>query len=272
MIKAIFPAGVKSLTVHGLYQWDYGQQLEITASDLPSGVVEIHFAHVGMTDAVVRVCSVVNGVVTTTIPDTCLEQTAPVTAWVYIIDDTTGRTVKEVNLPIIARAKPQASESVPEEVSDKYTEALTAMNATLAELASGSITAGLAAKAYNNAEGESLFWDFYYIGRRNSSHGRMQRIDDLNALYEADEVGCYAIDSQDVHQGVVAGLPSEVLDGFQLDDHLHLDILAVADTEQAYQKLTYFHQSGVTIYLRWAVYEADGSDGWTPWSKVTTTL
>ena len=38
IIKAIIPAGVTELTVHGLHQWNYGQQLEIAAEALPTVV------------------------------------------------------------------------------------------------------------------------------------------------------------------------------------------------------------------------------------------
>ena len=142
-IKATFPAGVTEITVNGLHQWDYGRQLEVHAPGLPA-LVEIHFACAGMDEAVVRACEVVNGVATATIPDICLEQTSPVCAWVYVVDDSTGFTVLTVTLPVIARTKPQPGASIPAEMTDKYTEALTAMNALIARLQSGDITANRA--------------------------------------------------------------------------------------------------------------------------------
>lgn len=145
-IKAIFPAGVTDITVNGLHQWDYGQKLEIQADDLP-GVIEVHFAHAGARDAVVRVCEVVEGVAETTIPDACLEQTSPVLAWVYVVDDTAGATVKTIVLPIIARAQPQASATEPAAFSDKYTELITAVNAQVEALKRGEVTAAKAVQA-----------------------------------------------------------------------------------------------------------------------------
>lgn len=126
-LKAIIPKGQTELTVNGLHQWDYGRKLEIHSDELPA-VVEVHFACAGMKDAVVRVCEAVDGVATAVIPDRCLEQTTPITAWVYVIDDTAGFTAKTITLPIIPRTKPQPSGTVPEEYTDKYTEAITAMN------------------------------------------------------------------------------------------------------------------------------------------------
>lgn len=145
-IKAIFPAGVTALTVNGLHQWDYGRALEIHADDLPSQV-EVHFACPGMKDAVVRECNATDGVATAVIPDTCLEQTAPITAWVFVIDNATGVTTKTITLPVIERARPQPGGTVPEEYTDRYTELITGVNAAIGQLTSGAVKAGCATKA-----------------------------------------------------------------------------------------------------------------------------
>lgn len=138
-IKATFPTGHTEITVNGLHQWDYGQQLEIECADLPA-LVEVHFAHEGMSEAVVRVCNVsAEGVLTASIPDRCLEQTSPVYAWVVLVDETSGTTVLTVTLPITARNRPAASASVPEEISDKYTESIAAINAQIAALKAGNV-------------------------------------------------------------------------------------------------------------------------------------
>lgn len=131
-IKATFPAGVTELTVNGLHQWNYGQQLEIEAEDLPA-IVEVHFACSGMETAITRSCAVLDGKVTAAIPDRCMEQRTPVTAWVYAVGETSGETILTVKMPIIARVQPQPAPTVPEEVSDKYTEAVAAMNELVAE-------------------------------------------------------------------------------------------------------------------------------------------
>lgn len=132
-ISAVFPAGVTEIVAHGLHQWDYGRILQIEAEGLP-GLVEVHFACPGMREAVVRSCSSVAGVVYAAIPDQCLEQTSPVVAWVYEQEASAGRTFLTVTMPITARAKPAPSETVPEEISDKYTEAVEAMNEQLASV------------------------------------------------------------------------------------------------------------------------------------------
>lgn len=150
-IKAIFLSGQTKITVNGLHQWDYGRQLEIHAPDLPASI-EVHFACMGMDSAVVRTCSVINGTAKATIPDRCLSQASPVYAWIYEINGNTGATTKTIILPIIHRARPQISEDIPTEYSDKYTEALTAMNEHIGALTSGEL---YVAEAKHSAKADS---------------------------------------------------------------------------------------------------------------------
>lgn len=127
-ILAIIPSGQTEITVNGLHQWDYGQTLEIRSAELPT-IVEVHFACVGMKEAVVRVCEATEGVAEVAIPDRCLEQTTPITAWVYVKDDTTGTTTKTITLPIIPRTRPQPNATtIPEGYYNEYTEVITEFN------------------------------------------------------------------------------------------------------------------------------------------------
>ncbi len=165
-IKASFTAGVTALTVNGLHQWDYGRALEVHASDLPA-VVEMHFACPGMDEAEVRVCSVANGGLSAVIPDRCLEQSAPITVWVFAIEGTAGATVKTITLPVIARAKPQPGATVPAEHYDKYTELITQVNATIGKLTSGEVkvaSAFSADKATGDSSGASLRDSYLHVG------------------------------------------------------------------------------------------------------------
>ena len=138
-ITATFPQGMTHQTVHGLHQWDYGRRLVIRDHSLPA-LVEVHFGYPGAREAVVRSCSAANGVASVSIPDTCLEQPACVTAWVYEAGETSGRTIRTVVLPIIARPRPAALPSAPpENVSNKYTEAVSAMNKVVEDAKNGDI-------------------------------------------------------------------------------------------------------------------------------------
>ena len=129
-IKAIFSAGVDTLTVSGLHQWDYGQKLEIHGLGLPA-MIEVHFACLNMTEAHVRIGTTADGVTTVAIPDGCLEHDTPLRAWVYVVDATSGRTEKTINLPIQARTMPQGADSRPPFAVDEYKEALDQINNTV---------------------------------------------------------------------------------------------------------------------------------------------
>lgn len=145
-IKAIFPAGVTALTVNGLHQWDYGRNLEIHSENL-SAQIEVHFSCPGMKEAFVRTAATINGVATVAIPDVCLEQSSPILAWVYEINGTAGVTTKTIQLNVIERARPKASEDIPQEISDKYTEAVTTFNEQVESLKNGNTKVRLAAHA-----------------------------------------------------------------------------------------------------------------------------
>lgn len=143
---AIIPPGVTEIKVNGLHQWDYGQELEIHCDEIPT-IVEVHFACFGMIEADVRTCTVANGVAKVSIPDICIEQTTPITAWVYCIDGTSARTTITITLPIIPRAKPAPSASVPTFISDKYTELVSAINEQVGALQNGGVMAARARAA-----------------------------------------------------------------------------------------------------------------------------
>lgn len=133
MIKAIFPAGVTDLTVHGLHQWDYGRKLQITHPTLPT-VLEVHFATVGSREAIVRSVSGVSGTATTDIPNSLLEQSQPIQAWVVWYTENGASTMLTITLPVIARPRPAKSPTMPEELEEPYEAVLAALNDTLAEV------------------------------------------------------------------------------------------------------------------------------------------
>ena len=206
-LKAIIPSGMTEITVNGLHQWDYGQQLEIHASDLP-GLVEVHFACAGMNDAVVRPCDMVGGVGTVTIPDTCLEQTAPIMAWVYEKNGDAGATVKTITLRVTPRARPTASEAPPPEVIDKYTEAVTAMNDAVGKVTNGRITA---AKAETDTQGNNLV-DNYHLNPITGNNPKYLK----GSNFKIDEIcmpsmcGVYTIDWDTIENYDIQTLPDDI--------------------------------------------------------------
>ena len=146
-IKVNIPNGQNTATASGLYQWDYGQELEIESADLGSVVAEVHFACSSMSEAVVRPCTFSGGIGTVAIPDECLEQSSTISAWVYEISGTQGRTRKVITLPVTARARPSAGHDIPTEISDKYTALITEVNEAVDKLENGDVVVKKAKEA-----------------------------------------------------------------------------------------------------------------------------
>ena len=150
-LKAFIPSGQKALTVNGLHQWDYGQKLEIHDDDLPA-LIEVHFACVGMAEATVRSCNVVQGVAVAAIPDQCLEQTAPITAYIYEVGEDSGATTKAIVLTVSPRPRPQEVGALTPAIADKYTELMAAVNEQVAALKAGKVTVARALTADTAAQ------------------------------------------------------------------------------------------------------------------------
>jgi hypothetical protein len=147
-VRATFTADATSVRTKALYQWDYGQQLEIEATDLPA-IIEVHFSCAGMTEAIVTTCSVADGLGVVNIPNSCLEQSSQITAWVYEISGTQGCTTKMIAIPITARVRPGRTDEIPQEISDKYTQLIEQVNDALGTLADGTVITKRAEKADN---------------------------------------------------------------------------------------------------------------------------
>ena len=151
-VKAVFPEGMNEIFVNGLHQWDYGQQLQIEAADLPA-MVEVHFSCPTMTEAIVRTCSVNtgSGTATVTIPDICLEQTAPITAWVYQIGGASGTTIKIIKMIVTPRPRPANSMDAEAIEPNRYTEFISAVNSQVASLQAGNVVVKRALSADNSS-------------------------------------------------------------------------------------------------------------------------
>lgn len=109
MITARFKRNEYSTTACGLVQWDYGQTLRIEgveAGDAP----EVHFS-VGHQDAIISLGTVVDGGIEAHIPDDLLEEGEQITAYVYIANIDSGKTIRTVSLPVKRRPRPDDYDS-----------------------------------------------------------------------------------------------------------------------------------------------------------------
>ena len=147
-IKVQFPAGESNVTVRGLYQWDYGQVLEIECAEIGSEILEVHFACPNMSEAIVRSCTFSNGVGTVPIPDECLEQTSSITAWLCSRDSTQRHTIKTIVLPLTARTRPgNMLDDISEIQKDAVGQLIEEVNEAIDALENGNVVAAKATTA-----------------------------------------------------------------------------------------------------------------------------
>lgn len=107
MITAEFKKGYNTVTVTGLWQWDYGQKLLITGLSLPK-LVEVHFSSTDPEGDASRTAgfSSTNGT-EVDIPDSLLTGAGNIYAFIYLSDETEGETIKKIIMPVTARPKPE---------------------------------------------------------------------------------------------------------------------------------------------------------------------
>lgn len=132
MIEAIFQNGVNYITLSGLTQWDYGQQLKISGLDFPE-VIEVHFSNNVEKEAIVMLGTKESNYVLVDIPDVLLEKSYDITAFIYIVGDNSGETVRSVVLKVEPRVKPSDYISQNPDAQEILEEAISKINANIAD-------------------------------------------------------------------------------------------------------------------------------------------
>ena len=93
-------------TVDPLYQWDVNQVLEVSGLSLPS-IPEIHFTNEGMNGAIVRQTTMDDaGIITVKIPNSLLQKSYPIMAYVCIYEGDTRKSLYAIKIPVKARKRP----------------------------------------------------------------------------------------------------------------------------------------------------------------------
>lgn len=99
MIYANFDSGYSTISVYGLWQYDFGQLLEIQGLSILDGT-SIHFAQNGKTiEGIIRSNQV-------EIPDYFLQFPIDINAYIYIENKGAGKTVAKIKLLVRSRDKP----------------------------------------------------------------------------------------------------------------------------------------------------------------------
>ena len=122
-----------SCKIEALYQWDVGQVLSIYGLTLPT-VSEVHFAHGTSGLAIVRTAEVgADGTITAAIPNSLLQKSQKINAYVCAYEGEEFRTIYKIEIPVIGRAKP--SEYAGEDEAEVYS--LEALGVEVTTLAPG---------------------------------------------------------------------------------------------------------------------------------------
>ena len=140
MIEAVFKGNQKDTVAYGLWQYDYGQTLQIQGVQLPS-TVQVHFALQAIDgEATTEIGTSQNGITEVKIPDALLKQTTEIDiydrptytmyAWVYTTDGKFGKTEYRVIMPISKRAKPKDYDPEEETVTKVFDQIVAKMDAS----------------------------------------------------------------------------------------------------------------------------------------------
>lgn len=126
----------QDVRVAGLDQYDYGQVLRIQGLKLPTAV-EIHFGleETGGTTTT-RIGVTKDGVTDVVIPDSMLENgdtslDYTIYAFIYLTDDTSGKTVHRIKMQVNARSKPEQFDRPSD--TELFREAIKAVNQSAKE-------------------------------------------------------------------------------------------------------------------------------------------
>lgn len=104
MIKANFKTYNNYIT-DSLHQWDLNQELTISGLNL-SVAPEIHFANANMDRAIVRQSMIEAGVVKVMIPNSLLQKSLTIKAYIGIYEGSSFTVIEKVEITVIPRTRP----------------------------------------------------------------------------------------------------------------------------------------------------------------------
>lgn len=114
-------------SAYGIWQWDYGQILRIQSKKKLPKAVEVHFSEQGKGgSSITRIGTTADNVTDVPIPDSLLEKSGNIYAFVYIEDGQSGNTEYKIEMSVKARPKPEVPRT-PEE-PELFKETIKAVN------------------------------------------------------------------------------------------------------------------------------------------------
>ena len=151
--KAAF-GGLREVATSPLWQYDYGQILQIDGLDLPQAF-EVHFSNSRKSGETVTQIGTDSQV---TIPDMYLTSGADIYAFIFLHDGTDdGETEYVIKIPVRERPEPSDIEPTPEQ-QDAITEAIAALNVAVTQTDQDVISADASATAAAESAEEAEEW------------------------------------------------------------------------------------------------------------------
>lgn len=156
-------------SAYGIWQWDYGQILRIQSKKKLPKAVEVHFSEQEKGgSSITRIGTTADNVTDVPIPDSLLEKSGNIYAFVYIEDGQSGNTEYKIEMSVKARPKPEipGSPEEPElfketikavnEAADRADTAEQNANDSASKAEEAAASASASAKAAENTKTEAL--------------------------------------------------------------------------------------------------------------------
>ena len=146
--------GLREVATSPLWQYDYGQILQIDGLDLPQAF-EVHFSNSRKSGETITQIGTDNQV---TIPDMYLTSGADIYCFIFLHDGLTdGETEYVIKIPVRERPEPSDIEPTPEQ-QDAITEAIAALNVAVTQTGQDVISADASAQAAAQSADEAEGW------------------------------------------------------------------------------------------------------------------
>ena len=182
IITAAFQEGETRCVASGLWQWDFGQILQITGLDLPAAV-ELHMYQKDL--SCTRVGTTENGVTRVAIPDIMLRANMPITIYLYLhVEQTDGETEYKITLPITGRQRPVDYDIADPGISIVYQALLDALDLLNGQIQTVQECAEEAVAAAESASANAILAESYAKGATGSRAGE----DTDNAKYYKESI------------------------------------------------------------------------------------
>ena len=152
MINVAFTPSLGSVASAEVWQYDYGQVLQIDGMGSFGTAVEVHFSTRKSGGTAKELVAVVGDSITVSVPDELLENKGTsrdytIYAFVYPVGETSAETVARISIPVKSRPKPEYYEADPQELRP-FDEIVAAV---AADVAAAAASAAAAADSEQNA-------------------------------------------------------------------------------------------------------------------------